>query len=99
MSLIVSAFYIVSLSYVSSVGLARDGDSSITLLLWTPVFSKLLVAILDAIGDGFFLGVASTDIESESLVNRGLRLVGLPLAPPYLPSLFLFSKCSLFLMT
>ena len=69
MSLIVSAFCIVSLSYMSSVGLARDSDSSITLLLWTPIFSKLLVAILDAIGDSFFLGVTSTDVESESLVN------------------------------
>jgi len=94
-SLIVGAFCMVSLSCVSGVELARDGDSSITLFLWAPVFSKLLVTILVAVGEGLFLGVASTDAESESLLNRLSRLGGLPSAPPCLPSLFLFSACSL----
>jgi hypothetical protein len=61
-------------------------------------FSALLVTILMAIGEGFFLGVASVDAESESWVNRLSRLRGLPSAPPYLPSLFLFSVYSLSLM-
>jgi hypothetical protein len=65
------------------------------LFLWAPFFSKLLVTILIAVGDDFFLGVASADAESESLVNRLSRLGGLPSAPPCLPSLFLFSACSL----
>jgi hypothetical protein len=56
------------------------------------------VTILVAVGDGFFLGVASADAESESLVSRLSRLGGLPSAPPCLPSLFLFSACSLSLI-
>jgi hypothetical protein len=61
-------------------------------------FSKLLVVILVVDSKGFFLGVASTDIESKSLVNRLLRLRGLPSTLPYLPSLFLFLACSLSLI-
>jgi len=99
MSLIVGALYMLSLSCASGVGLVRDGDSSIALLLWALVFSELLVIILVAMGDEFFLGVASADAESESLVNRGSRLGGLPSAPPYLPSLLLFSARSLSLIT
>jgi hypothetical protein len=56
------------------------------------------VIILVAASKGFFLGVASTNVESKSLVNRLSRLRGLPSAPPCLPSLFLFSACSLSLM-
>ena len=68
-------------------------------LLSLPSFSTLLVTILVAMGEGLFLGVASADAESESLVNRLSRLGGLPSAPPCLPSLFLFSACSLLLMS
>jgi hypothetical protein len=34
-----------------------------------------------AIGEGFFLGVASIDVESELWVNRLSRLRGLPSVP------------------
>jgi hypothetical protein len=97
-SLIVGAPYVLSLSYTLSAWLPRDSDNSITLSLYTPFFSKLLVVLLIVDGDGFFLGVASADVESESLVNRLSRLRGLPFALPYRPSLFLFSACSLSLM-
>ena len=96
---IVGAPCVLSLSCTLGVRLRRDGDSSIVLLFWAPVFSELLVVILVAEGEGLFLGVASADAESESLVNRGSRLRGLPSAPPCGPSLFLFSACSLSLIS
>jgi hypothetical protein len=61
-------------------------------------FPALLVSRLIAVGETFFLGVASADAESESLVNRLSRLGGLPSAPPCGPSLFLFSAYSLSLI-
>ena len=64
-----------------------------------PSFPALLVNRLLAVGETFFLGVASADAESESLVNRLSRLGGLPSAPPCGPSLFLFSACSLSLIS
>jgi hypothetical protein len=97
-SLIVGATGVLSLSCTLGAWLPRDGDSSITLSLCVPFFSELLVVILVADGEGFFLGVASADAESESLVNRLSRLGGLPSTPPCGPSLFLFSTCSLSLI-
>lgn len=67
-------------------------------LVSLPSFSTLLVTLLVAVGEGFFLGVASTNAESESLVNWLSRLRGLPSTPPYKPSLFLFLACSLSLI-
>jgi hypothetical protein len=43
-------------------------------LMSPPSFSMLLVTILVAMGEVLFLGVASADVESESLVNRLSRL-------------------------
>ena len=74
------------------------GLLSVWWLASLPSFSALLVTILVAMGEVFFRGVASADAESESLVNRLSRLGGLPSAPPCLPSLFLFSACSLSLI-
>jgi hypothetical protein len=71
---IVGAPYVLSLSYTLGAWLLRDGDSSITLSLYALFFSKLLVVILVVDGEGFFLGVASTNVELESLVNRLSRL-------------------------
>jgi len=63
--LIVGTPYVVSLSCTLGVWLSRNGDSPIASFLWTPGFSELLATILVAVGDDFFLGVASANAESD----------------------------------
>ncbi|KAH0405495.1 hypothetical protein KCU89_g158, partial [Aureobasidium melanogenum] len=96
MSLMVGVSCTLSALPVLGAGLLRDEDSWMGSTSWAPTFSAHLVTLLVAVGDDFFLGVASADAESESMVIRLSRLGGLPSAPPCLPSLFLFSACSLF---
>jgi hypothetical protein len=95
------SFIIISLGIspllLASIGLPLVRRLSL-LILGGIFLSTLRVTILIAIGEGFFLGVASTDIELELLVNRLSYLRGLPSTLPYLPSLFLFSTYSLSLI-
>ncbi|KAH0175729.1 hypothetical protein KCU67_g54, partial [Aureobasidium melanogenum] len=88
------SFIVTSLGASLFLSLLGIGLPSAWRLVSLPSFSALLVNILVAVGETLFLGVASTDAESESLVNRLSRLGGLPSAPPCGPSLFLFSAWS-----
>ena len=58
----------------AGVGLLCDIGESLPSALEAPSLSSPLVIILVAIGDAFFLGVASTDVESESMSIRASRL-------------------------
>ena len=92
-SLIVGAPYMSFSLYKLRVRLPLDDNNLIILSFQTLAFSTLLVTIRVIIGNSFFLGITSTNTLLELLLIG--RRIKLSLAPPYLPSLFLFSRCLL----